>query len=377
MGTFECSFEHLPLRKIPDTKALYTIVQAHHIRMSAPLSGKIYTLFTDSFLVDQTGKTGKCIGDNIVQAERPSDVYTCAMAHSLRHDPSRGARKSNPSREVARHWRAADGIDLFEADYKRFSFPKHSHDYYAFGTILNGAEQFMTGGTNYVARRGQLLMMNPMQVHDGGPASDDGYQYQIMFIAPEIFGDLVAELSPNSTGLPFFGNHVVDDPELHLQLQSLHRMFRPDLDQTTTLLERDSQLLYSAARLALRHADAPPFSYQPGSEDKRVRAVIDYMADHLDANISLDELASLTGLSRFHLLRVFRHATGLPPHTYFNHMRLRRAKRMLFDGFGIADVAAATGYADQSHLNRHFKTMWGVSPGAFIAGLAPAAKKSR
>ena len=45
--------------------------------------------------------------------------------------------------------------------------------------------------------------------------------------------------------------------------------------------------------------------------------------------------------------------------------------------FGIADVAAATGYADQSHLNRHFKTMWGVSPGAFIAGLAPAAKKSR
>ncbi len=312
-----------------------------------------------------------------MQAERQPSDYTCPMANAARHNPARRAPVPDRHREIARHWRAADGIDLFEADYKRFSFPKHSHDYYAFGTILNGAEQFMTGGTNYVARRGQLLMMNPMQVHDGGPACDDGYQYQIMFIAPEIFGDLVAELSPKSTGLPFFGNHVVDDPELHLQLQSLHRMFRPDLHQTTGQLERDSQLLYSAARLALRHADAPPFSYQPGSEDKRVRAVIDYMADHLDANISLDELASLTGLSRFHLLRVFRHATGLPPHTYFNHMRLRRAKRMLFDGFGIADVAAATGYADQSHLNRHFKTMWGVSPGAFIAGLAPAAKKTR
>ena len=277
------------------------------------------------------------------------------MANAVRHNPAHSApandRPPGRHREIARHWRAADGIDLFEADYKRFSFPKHSHDYYAFGTILNGAEQFMTGGTNYVAKRGQLLMMNPMQVHDGGPACDDGYQYQIMFIAPEIFGDLVAELSPNSTGLPFFGNHVVDDPELHLQLQSLHRMFRPDLNQTAGLLERDSQLLYSAARLALRHADAAPFSYQPGSEDKRIQTVIDYMADHLDANISLDELATLTGLSRFHLLRVFRHA--------------------------IADVAAATGYADQSHLNRHFKTMWGVSPGAFIAGLAPAVKKSR
>ena len=288
--------------------------------------------------------------------------------------PHNGAERPHPTaarrpREIARHWRAADGIDLFEADYKNFTFPKHSHDYYAFGTILNGAEQFMTRGTNYVASRGQLLMMNPMQVHDGGPASDDGYQYQIMFIAPEIFGDLVRELSPTNTGLPFFGNCVVDDRELHLQLQQLHRMFRPDLSATTSLLERDSQLLYSAARLALRHADAPPFVYRPGSEDKRVQTVIDYMAAHLDENIALEDLATITGLSRFHLLRVFREATGLPPHAYFNHMRLRRAKRMLFDGATIADAAAATGFADQSHLNRHFKTMWGVSPGAFIASL--------
>ena len=277
-------------------------------------------------------------------------------------------------REIARHWRAADGIDLFEADYKNFSFPKHSHDYYAFGTVLNGAEQFTTRGTNYVAARGQLLMMNPMQVHDGSPASEDGYQYQIMFIDPKVFSDLVTELSPKNSGLPFFGSCVVNDPELHLQLQGLHRLFRPNdhgSNGSNSLLERDSQLLYSAARLALRHADAPPYLYQPGSEDKRVRAVIDYMAAHLDANISLDDLAMITGLSRFHLLRVFRAATGLPPHTYFNHMRLRRAKRLLFDGASIADAAAATGFADQSHLNRHFKAMWGVSPGAFIASLDP------
>lgn len=278
------------------------------------------------------------------------------------------------TREIARHWRAADGIDMFEADYKNFSFPKHSHDYYAFGTVLNGAERFTTRGTNYVAARGQLLMMNPMQVHDGSSASDDGYQYQIMFIDPKVFGDLVTEISPKRSGLPFFGSCVVNDPELHLQLQGLHRLFRPNdhgSKSSNSLLERDSQLLYSAARLALRHAEAPPYLYQPGSEDKRVRAVIDYMAAHLDSNISLDDLAMITGLSRFHLLRVFRAATGLPPHTYFNHMRLRRAKRLLFDGTSIADAAAATGFADQSHLNRHFKAMWGVSPGAFIASLDP------
>lgn len=283
--------------------------------------------------------------------------------------PRRRPKGNLRPREVARHWRAADGIDMFEADYKNFSFPKHSHDYYAFGTILNGAERFMSRGTNYVAARGQLLMMNPMQVHDGGPASDDGYQYQIMFIDPAVFGDLISELSPKNPGLPFFGNCVVDDPDLHLLLQNLHRMFQPEHADSAPLLERDSCLLYSAARLSLRHADAPPYLYRPGSEDKRIKAVIDYMAAHLDENIALDDLAAVTGLSRFHLLRVFREATGLPPHAYFNHMRLRRAKRLLFDGASIADAAAATGFADQSHLNRHFKTMWGVSPGAFIASL--------
>ena len=128
-------------------------------------------------------------------------VYNCPMAQPHRCNHTQTPRPRPLPPEIARHWRAADGIDLFEADYKRFTFPKHSHDYYAFGTILNGAEQFMTGGTNYVARRGQLLMMNPMQVHDGGPACDDGYQYQIMFIAPKVFGNLVDELSPHSTAI--------------------------------------------------------------------------------------------------------------------------------------------------------------------------------
>lgn len=305
--------------------------------------------------------SAKLYGVNIVQDDIPFPRYSATMT-MLTHP----ARANQRPRERARHWRAAEGIDLFEADYKRFTFPKHSHDYYAFGTVLNGAEKFTTRGTSHIARRGQLIAMNPMQVHDGGPGCDDGYHYQVLFINPQIFADLVAEISPKSKGLPSFSQHVINDPDLHLLLQKLHRIFAPEGRHLTSDLERDTQLFYSAARLSLRHADAAPYDFKPGAEDRRVRQVIDYMHSHQDENISLESLAALTGLSRFHLLRVFRDATGLPPHTYLNHMRLRRAKRMLFDGCSIADTAAATGFADQSHLNRHFKAMWGVSPSAFI-----------
>jgi AraC-like DNA-binding protein len=80
---------------------------------------------------------------------------------------------------------------------------------------------------------------------------------------------------------------------------------------------------------------------------------------------SLDELAAVTGLSPFTLLRAFRAETGMPPHAYLNQVRVRRARRLLDGGLAPAEVAAHTGFADQAHLTRHFKRVVGVPPGAY------------
>jgi AraC-like DNA-binding protein len=88
----------------------------------------------------------------------------------------------------------------------------------------------------------------------------------------------------------------------------------------------------------------------------------DFIRQHCSRAISLDELAALTGLSRYHLVRAFAKEYGLPPHAYQIRLQIERAKTMLEAGMLPATVAVETGFADQSHFTRHFKKISGVTP---------------
>ncbi|MCA1941243.1 MAG: helix-turn-helix transcriptional regulator, partial [Caenispirillum bisanense] len=90
---------------------------------------------------------------------------------------------------------------------------------------------------------------------------------------------------------------------------------------------------------------------------------------HLDDDIALDDLAAVSGLSRFQLVRAFRRATGFPPHAYLMQRRLAAAKDLLRAGQPPAQVAAAVGLYDQAHFTRRFKQLYGITPGAYQAGV--------
>jgi AraC family transcriptional regulator len=70
-------------------------------------------------------------------------------------------------------------------------------------------------------------------------------------------------------------------------------------------------------------------------------------------------------LSPYHLARLFKQATGDSPHHYLIQVRLTSARALLSAGSGqrsLAEIAAAVGFSDQSHLTRHFKRQFGVTP---------------
>jgi AraC family transcriptional regulator len=102
---------------------------------------------------------------------------------------------------------------------------------------------------------------------------------------------------------------------------------------------------------------------------KQIAQAIDYLHAHLEEDITLEDLAQVVHLSPSHLRRTFKQTTGLAPHQYLIQLRVHRAEQLLKTGrVSIRDVAMQVGFADQSHLNRHFKRLLGVTPKMVLAG---------
>ena len=99
----------------------------------------------------------------------------------------------------------------------------------------------------------------------------------------------------------------------------------------------------------------------------RLRAVVEYIEEHLDTGPTLEQMAAVARLSPYHFARQFKAATGLPPHQYVIVRRVERAKQLLQGGgdLSLAEVAARAGFSDQSVFSHHFKRIVGVTPGHF------------
>jgi AraC family transcriptional regulator len=120
----------------------------------------------------------------------------------------------------------------------------------------------------------------------------------------------------------------------------------------------------------IRHVLAPrqPARRQDGTLPRaRLRAVVEYIEEHLDAGPSLEQMAAAARLSVYHFARQFKAATGMPPHRYVIARRIERAKQLLqtSTSLSIAEVAVNAGFTDQSQFGHHFKRLVGITPRQF------------
>ncbi len=226
-----------------------------------------------------------------------------------------------------------------------------------------GAHAFAARGEVWTAIPGRVIIVNPDEAHDGGPASHDGsYSYRMLYVDEAVLAAAVAEAAERRVATPFFPAAVVSDAALADILSRLHRA----LEHPEGRLERETLLIAALVELSHRHAKTAPRGGLRQRSPRVVALALDYLAENFAENTSLAELAALAGVDRFHLLRAFRRCSGLPPHQYQTQLRLRHAKRLMLSGDPPAIAAAAAGFADQSHLIRRFKAAYGVTPGQYL-----------
>jgi AraC-like DNA-binding protein len=265
--------------------------------------------------------------------------------------------------EQAKAWRmpVLGNLEVLHATYITHTFPRHAHAEFCIGTVIRGAEQVRYRGTTYVAPAGSVVVLQPGEVHSNWAANDIGWSYKVFYPDAQLMQQVA--VSAGVPAMPFFQNPVLHDRSLFQLLVRLHALL--EHPQTTSRLEQESHLLLTLKHLVTRYASSPQLEQPTPQENRAVSLIKDYLETHYADNPSLENLSHFSGISPYHLTRIFRDAIGLPPHAYLTQVRIHHAKSLLLDGWAIAQVAAETGFTDQSHFTKSFKTLVGVTPGRY------------
>jgi AraC family transcriptional regulator len=189
-----------------------------------------------------------------------------------------------------------------------------------------------------------------------------------IYLEPDLIGRVAAEafdLDPARLTVPPLDG--LDLPELRAPMLAVGTELTAGGAGGRLAAESLANVL--AVRL-IRHVSAPrrPVRGRDGALPReRLRAVLEYIEEHLDACPTLEQMAAVARRNSCHFARQFKAATGLPPHQYVILRRVERAKQLLQGGTGLslAEVAAHAGFSDQSQFGRHFKRLVGVTPGQF------------
>jgi AraC-like DNA-binding protein len=264
-------------------------------------------------------------------------------------------------REQATYWHLGQ-LELLKATFVTHSFVPHTHDTYVIGVVESGVEMFRRDKELHYATANKIILVNPNQLHTGSAGAPEGWTYRTLYPTVTRMQQAARDIFEKSDA-PYFSKAVIDDERLATRVRAFHKAA-----EQGTKLEQDSTFLTMLASLVSRHADRALTLNSVGIEHEAVKKVKGFLEAHPCTEIALQDLAKLTSLSSFHLLRVFKRDMGVTPHAYQIQQRIHLVKQFVRDGRPLADVALETGFHDQSHMGFHFKRLVGVTPRQFAKG---------
>jgi AraC-like DNA-binding protein len=255
-------------------------------------------------------------------------------------------------------------VDAMTAATAR-SFGRHTHDQYGIGVIDRGGHVSLSDAGQVQAVPGDLILVNPGEVHDGRPLDAAGRTWRMLYFEPQWIDAMQADITQG--GDAGFALHapVITEPLLRALFDAAFAHVTgqsPDHGNDLSRMAFDGAALEVMTRLVAALGRRRVLAQCSPAALARVREMID--ADPAQP-FSLAELAGAAGLSRFQLHRGFVRAFGVAPHGYILHRRVALARRLLKAGHAPAQTALAAGFCDQSHLNRAFARQFGVSPGRY------------
>jgi AraC-like DNA-binding protein len=252
------------------------------------------------------------------------------------------------------HGADSGGLERIEAFFGGNAYAPHRHDTYAIGCTVAGVQSFTYRASLRHSLAGNTVVLHPDEVHDGHAGTDEGFRYRMLYVAPARLQEALG-----GAALPFVAGGVSTDP----RLASAARALLDHLDAPLEALEEDDAVLSLA--LALQAASGSPARAAAG-DFRAARIAREFIHDQPERVVTLDALAAAAGRDRWSLSRDFRAFFGTSPYRYVTLRRLDRARSHMLAGRSLAECAAMAGFADQSHMTRHFVQAFGVTPARWL-----------
>ncbi|RKG53672.1 AraC family transcriptional regulator [Acinetobacter cumulans] len=265
--------------------------------------------------------------------------------------------------EFVDYWHVQElgGLELLKASYQQTHFSKHTHEGYCIGLIDEGAQSFLRTGSQHIAPKGDIILVNADEVHTGSSAVETGWCYRAIYPTPEMIKEMSYDFFNERSMAPWFPEAVIHDQGLAEQLNLLFDL----LIQPKNVLFKQSLYVSTLAYLCSKYAKQKQQLKICTEVQDKIKIIQDLLVAEPEKEHQLADLAQMVGLSQWYLLRQFKKHTGLPPHAWLIQCRLRKSLKLLKQGQEIAITAQLCGFSDQSHFNRHFKKSLGCTPAQY------------
>jgi AraC-like DNA-binding protein len=241
----------------------------------------------------------------------------------------------------------------------RRTFSRHTHDNTASESSSTGPSGPASGRGLVEAGPGQIITVNPGEIHDGAPIGDSPRRWRMLYFDPAVLQELWQGGSETSAVDYEFEAPAFRDAIAAARLEDLFRLYSAGASSEDLPCEESLFLLLSKLG-SLRRCQGRWTGF-PAQVSEAKRLIDDDPA----APLTLADLARACGLSRFQTLRAFARATGFTPHAHMVQRRIDRARSLISQGTSLVNAALAGGFTDQSHMTRVFVRRYGYSPSAY------------
>ncbi|OBZ12666.1 AraC family transcriptional regulator [Bacillus sp. FJAT-26390] len=236
------------------------------------------------------------------------------------------------------------------------AYQKHFHEEYSIGLIDQGETNAWCDGTQLLVEAGRMISFPPLMMHACQPLAGMEWQYKMLYIKPEWFQGL-KQRELDQLYIPYL---LEDGKNKACRLQINRTM--EALTGKGTPLAIESALIELVQALVSQNDSDLEHEPQGKHDQKYANLIKEYLHAHFAEKVTLENLEAEAGISRFHLVRLFKKWSHLPPHAYQILLRINHAKTELAKQRPIADVAAEAGFYDQSHFARAFVKIVGATP---------------